>query len=94
MEAHCIPFGGLQGSRSSNDSCMTNSRPPLTGPQALGTKEYCYRGGKIRKVHRKRHHQTASVKWLNYSDPLPTIQERGYLQQLYQRHQAGGPRPE
>jgi hypothetical protein len=56
-----------------------NSCPPLTGPQALGNKEYYYRGGKIRKVHGKRHHQATRVKWLNYSDPLPTIQERGDL---------------
>jgi hypothetical protein len=51
----------------------------LTGAYALGNKEYDCREGKIRKVHRKRHNHTASVKWLNYSDPLPTIQECGYL---------------
>jgi hypothetical protein len=43
----------------------------------LGNKEYYCRGGKIRKVHGKRHHQTAGIKWLNYSGPLPTMQVYG-----------------
>jgi hypothetical protein len=82
-----------KGAGAPDDSCMTNSRPPLTGPEALGNKEYCDRGGMTRKVHRKRHYQTASVKWLNYSDPLPTIQERGFMKLGHQRREVGGPRP-
>jgi hypothetical protein len=52
----------------------------------LGNKEYCERGGKARKAHGKRYRQTNSVKWLNYSDPLSTIQERGYRRLSHERH--------
>ena len=56
----------------------------------MGNKEYCYRGGKIRKVHRKRHNQSMIVKCLNYSGPLPTIQECGDSTLCHESYLAGG----
>jgi hypothetical protein len=70
------------------DSALTNSRPRLTGLLALGNKEYNCRGGKIQKAHGKRHYQAADIKWLNYSDPLPTMQVCGDLKVLPSRHKA------
>lgn len=70
------------------DAALTNSRPRLTGLLALGNKEYYCRGGKIRKVHGKRHHQAAGIKWLNYSGPLPTMQVCAYLKVLPSTHKA------
>jgi hypothetical protein len=83
-----------RGAEPLPDVCVTKARPPLTGPHALGNKEYSCRGGKTRKVHRKRHYQSTWVKCLNYSGPLPTIQECNDSTLCYQRHMAGGPTPE
>jgi hypothetical protein len=79
-----------KGAGTPDDSRMTKFRPPLTGPQALGNKEYGCRGGKIRKVHRKRQYQITNFKWLNYSNPFSTMQERGDVKCFHQKPEAGG----